>query len=187
MSLEHLIESYGYIALIIGTFLEGETILVLGGVAAKLGYLKLPWVIVSAFVGSICGDQLFFFLGRYQGPWILRKLPKWERRADKVQRILERHRIPIIIGFRFVYGFRTITPLVLGMSRIPIFEFAAFNILGAALWATFIGGIGYAFGKGVELIVGDLRHYEKELLAAALLVGISIWLIRLAAGRNRQK
>lgn len=44
MSLEYLIDTYGYPAILIGTFLEGETILVLGGIVAKLGYLKLPWV-----------------------------------------------------------------------------------------------------------------------------------------------
>ena len=187
MTLEHAIDSYGYFALVVGTFLEGETILVMGGLAAKLGYLKLPWVIVSAFVGTLCGDQLFFFLGRYRGPWILRRFPAWEGRVDKVHGFLDRHRIPIIIGFRFVYGFRTITPFVLGMSRVPIIQFVALNILGAALWASFIGSLGYAFGEGVELILGDIRHYEKETLAAVLLAGISLWLIHLVVNRYRQK
>ena len=58
MSLEHLIDAYGYLAILAGTFLEGETILILGGVAAKLGYLDLPWVIVCGFTGSLIGDQL---------------------------------------------------------------------------------------------------------------------------------
>ena len=62
MSLEQLIESYGYIVLVIGTFLEGETILVLGGIAAKLGYLQLYGVVLAAFIGSLAGDQLYFFL-----------------------------------------------------------------------------------------------------------------------------
>lgn len=186
MTPEYLIENYGYAALIIGTFLEGETILVLGGVAAKLGYLKLPWVIAAAFAGSLCGDQLLFYLGRYRGQWVLNRLPAWRQRADRVRLILERHRVPIIIGFRFVYGFRTITPFVLGMSRVPALEFTVLNIISAASWAAAFGSLGYAFGKGVELILGDIRHYEKEILAVVLLAGISIWLIRLAIGRNRR-
>ena len=64
MTLESIVDTYGYLAVLLGTFLEDETILVLGGFAAHRGYLALPWVIVAAFLGSLCGDQLFFFLGR---------------------------------------------------------------------------------------------------------------------------
>ena len=35
--LESLLTTYGYPILVIGTFLEGETVLVLGGLAAHLG------------------------------------------------------------------------------------------------------------------------------------------------------
>jgi membrane protein DedA with SNARE-associated domain len=183
MTLEHLIDSYGYLALVVGTFLEGETILVLGGIAAKLGYLRLPWVIVSAFVGTLMSDQLFFFLGRRQGQALLLKHPHWNARAEKVHRMLERHRIPIIIGFRFVYGFRTITPFVIGMSRVPIIEFIIFNIIGAAAWASAIACLGYAFGKAMELLLGDIRHYEKWILLSVIIAGFIIWLFRFVANK----
>ena len=65
MSLTSLIEDYGYLALLIGTFLEGETILVLAGFAAQRGHLEIEWVIVVAFIGSFSGDQLFFYIGRF--------------------------------------------------------------------------------------------------------------------------
>jgi membrane protein DedA with SNARE-associated domain len=187
MTLEHLIDSYGYLALVVGTFLEGETILVLGGIAAKLGYLQLPWVIVSAFAGTLMSDQLFFFLGRWRGQALLLRYPRWNSRAQKVHRMLERHRIPIIIGFRFVYGFRTVTPFVLGMSRVPAIEFIVFNVVGAAAWASAIAGLGYAFGKAMELLLGDIRHYEKWLLLSVIAAGIGIWLLRAAINRNRRR
>lgn len=186
MTLEHVIHSYGYLALVIGTFLEGETILVLGGIAAKLDYLKLPWVIASAFVGSVAGDQLFFFLGRRQGPGFLKKHPNWRPRVAKVRRMLERHRIPIIIGFRFLYGFRTVTPFALGMSRIPTFQFVALNLIGAAAWSSVFAVLGYAFGQGLELILGDIHHYEKEVLALAAAAGVTSWLIRLSRNRKHR-
>ena len=61
MELQNIIESYGYAAILIGTFLEGETILVPAGLAAHQGYLVLTGVILAAFLGSLCGDQLFLF------------------------------------------------------------------------------------------------------------------------------
>ena len=53
MTLESIVDTYGYLAVLLGTFLEGETILVLGGFAAHRGYLALPWVIVAAFFIAI--------------------------------------------------------------------------------------------------------------------------------------
>jgi membrane protein DedA with SNARE-associated domain len=40
MTLESILDPYGYLAVLVGTFLEGETILVLGGFAAHRGYLQ---------------------------------------------------------------------------------------------------------------------------------------------------
>ena len=73
MSLESLIDTYGYLAILVGTFFEGETVLVLGGFAAHRGYLDLPGVILAAFVGTLLGDQLFFVLGRWHSEKILAK------------------------------------------------------------------------------------------------------------------
>lgn len=57
--METFVQTYGYWAILIGTFLEGETILVLGGLAAHMGYMDLNGVILAAFAGSLSGDQLF--------------------------------------------------------------------------------------------------------------------------------
>lgn len=178
MTVQYLIDTYGYAAILIGTFLEGETILVLGGIAAKLGYLKLPWVILCAFVGSLFGDQLLFFLGRYKGPRILVRLPTWQKRTDKVLLLMEKRRMLIILGFRFFYGMRTVTPFVLGMSRVPVTEFVLFNTISAGVWATLFGILGYVFGHGLELVLGDIRRYEIEILGGMVIVGALLWLVR---------
>jgi membrane protein DedA with SNARE-associated domain len=76
MDLLSIIENYEYAAILIGTFLEGETILVLAGLAAHQGYLVLTWVILAAFLGSLGGDQLFLSGtqtqsgGAVQAPWL---------------------------------------------------------------------------------------------------------------------
>lgn len=43
--LESLLTSYGHPILVIGTFFEDETVVILAGVTAHLGYLSLDWVI----------------------------------------------------------------------------------------------------------------------------------------------
>lgn len=187
MTLELLIGTYGYLAILIGTLIEGETIVVLGGIAAKLGYLKLQWVIIWSFTGTLLADQLFFFAGRYRGTALLQSYPSWQQRARKAGAVLERHRILIILGFRFLYGLRTMTPFVIGMSPIPVVEFLILNIIGAALWATVIASLGYAFGHGLELILGDIRRYEIAILATVLCIAASFWLYRFVRLKNKQK
>ncbi len=178
MTLEYLINTYGYAAILIGTFFEGETVLVLGGAAARLSYLELQWVIICAFIGTFVGDNLFFILGRFKGQKIITRWPTWHERADNVMVMLEKRRVLVILGFRFVYGIRTVTPFVLGMSRVPIAEFMLLNAISAVVWACLFGAMGYLFGTSLEIILGDIRNYEVVILSAILFVGVLLWLIK---------
>ena len=56
MNLPELIESYGYWAVLAGTLLDGESVLLLAGFAAHRGYLQLQDVIGVAIIGSFLGD-----------------------------------------------------------------------------------------------------------------------------------
>jgi membrane protein DedA with SNARE-associated domain len=174
---ETLLKTYGYWAIFIGTFAEGETILILGGIAAKLGYLALPWVILSAFVGGFCGDQLFFYLGRTHSQRFLARLPSWKKRIDKAQRLLARFQTPLILGFRFLYGLRTVIPFVIGMSSVPRRRFIFLNTISALIWAIVVGTGGYLFGNILEIILGDIKHYERFILGAIAVIGMLLWAI----------
>ena len=176
MSIQEFISHYGYLTLIIGTFLEGETILVLAGVAAKIGYLKLVGVIMAAFLGTFAGDQLFFFMGRYNGKKILAHRPRWQSKAKKVNKWIKDHQNPVILGFRFLYGFRTITPFIIGMSEIPTRKFFIFNFFGALLWAVVFASVGYVFGQAAEYVLKDIRQYELEIFAGVAIAGAGVWL-----------
>ena len=103
-ALTELIKNYGYLAILVGTFLEGETILLLGGFAAHMGMLELPWVIASAITGSFSGDQLYYYIGRHYGPKIIAKRLSWQASAQKVYGHLHRHQNLLILSFRFFYG-----------------------------------------------------------------------------------
>lgn len=177
MSLQTLIETYGYWALFIGTFLEGETIVVLAGFAAHQGYLQLEKVVLISFLGSLLGDQLYFFLGRIKGREILKKRPKWKPMSTKIQPKLEKHQTLLILGFRFVYGFRTVTPIVIGMSNIKTSKFAILNSISAAIWATAIATGGYFFGDTLQAFLGDVKYYELSVIVAIGVAGAIIWII----------
>ncbi len=175
MSLEQLISTYGYLAVLIGTFLEGETILVIAGFMAHRGYLKLLGVIVVAFAGTLCSDQLFFLLGRRHGQRFLDRRPRWQARADTVRRLLHRHPVAVTLGFRFLYGVRNVTPLIVGASGFSPRRFFVLNVAGAALWSAVVATLGYLLGHTIEVLLEDARKYEQLVIGALLAVGGSLW------------
>jgi membrane protein DedA with SNARE-associated domain len=175
--MEALIAHYGYLAVLVGTFLEGETVLILAGFAAHRGYLQLPWVIIAAFLGTLFGDQLFFYLGRRHSEYLLSKRPHWRPRLERAQTLIHSYRVPIILGFRFLYGLRTVTPFALGMSQVPLRLFVPLNVLGALIWAVSFGCAGYLFGQAMEIFLGDLKRYEYWLFAALAVAGLGVWFV----------
>jgi membrane protein DedA with SNARE-associated domain len=175
MDLQQLVIDYGYLALFIGTFLEGETILVIAGFLAFRGYLELPWVIVSAFLGTFAGDQTFFYLGRFKGIAFLEKRPLWHSKTDKVFEMLRRHQIKVVLGFRFLYGIRNVTPFVIGASRMSPFKFFVLNFLGALVWAISVGYLGYQFGTIAEALMGKIQKYEMYILGLLVAGGLFLF------------
>ena len=190
--LSHFIENYGYYALFVGTFLEGETILVLGGLAAAAGDLDLWLVIVVAFCGSLAGDQTVFFIGRFLGArilgWLTANRPWRQARVDKVHRLMERHHVMLLLGFRFLYGLRNIIPLVIGSSGVKTSRFIFLNIVGAAVWAVTVACGGFLFGHALELFIGKAKGIVLLGVASSAVI---IWIarhiyLRRAARRTKQ-
>ena len=173
MDIPGLIDSYGYLAVAIGAFLEGETILALAGLAAYRGYLDFYTVVAVAMICGFAGDQFYFFLGRYKGARILQRFPDARERAHRFDDLLKRWHAPLIVMIRFMYGFRIVGPVLLGMGRVSSLKFVVYNFIGAAIWAPLIAGIGYLFGEIVESVLHDVKRIEMYLFAAIVLAGIA--------------
>jgi len=180
--LSEFIKNYGYIALFVGTFLEGETILVLGGLAAAADHLNIYWVMVVAFCGSLAGDQTVFCIGRFLGTrllgWLTAHRPLLQARVDKVHRLMERHHIMLLLGFRFLYGLRNIIPLVIGSSGVKTIRFIFLNVIGAAVWAVTVATGGYLFGKALELFLEKAKWYQGMVLLGVAAIAVLVWIVR---------
>lgn len=187
MHLEQLITDYGYAAVLVITFIEGETIVILAGLAAHLGYLELPWVIAAAVAGSFSGDQFWYYVGRHWGPKVIARRLSWQEGAQKVYRHLHRHQYWLILTFRFYYGLRNVTPFVVGAAYVPRLRFFMLNLVGAVVWAFSFGYIGYLLGEASHYFIRDLRRYGLYLLAALVAVGLLVWAVTLLLHRRRAR
>jgi len=148
-----------YAVVFVWTFFEGETIVLVGGAAARLFGAPDPLLLFAcAWIGSFLGDQCWFLLGRRYGRKLLDRRPKLAAKADKALALLDRHGVAFIMSFRFLYGVRNVASVSIGMSAMSWRRFATLNFVAAALWAaSFVGG-GYFLGallgvKGVALLL----------------------------------
>ncbi|MCC7098459.1 MAG: DedA family protein [Rubrivivax sp.] len=180
-----LLQTHGYWLLALGCLLEGETVLVLAGFAAHRGLLDPAAVVAVAAASGFAGDEAFFWLGRRHGTALLARWPALARRSARVQRLVERWHEPVIIGIRFAYGLRVAGPVLIGSSAVSARRFALFNALGALLWATLVGAIGWSFGAAAQALLGRLHHLEGRLFLGLLLAALLVALLRHLAARRR--
>jgi membrane protein DedA with SNARE-associated domain len=185
IDLPALIDSYGYIAVAVGAFLEGETVLALAGLAAYRGYMDFWKVVMVAMACGFLGDQFYFFLGRYHGARILARFPNFEERAHRFDALLARWHAPLIVGIRFMYGFRILGPVMLGMGRVPAWKFVIYNFIGAAIWAPLIAGVGYFFGSALESVLHDIKRVELWVFAGVALAAMALYILHLVRSRRR--
>lgn len=184
--LNYLLATYGYWAVFIGCLLEGETILILGGVAAHQQVLKLLPVIAYASLAGMLGDQLLFWAGRYFGDRLLPRLHKKQAAIDKITTLIHRHPTVSIFSVRFLYGMRLLGPMVIGASRISPLKFACINAIGALVWATLFASAGYWAGEFLQRVLGDLKPYRLPIALGVVGVVVAVGLIRHYRSKRRQ-
>ena len=176
MSPESLLEQFGYFAVFVGTFLEGEAILIAAGFFASRGYLNLPLVTVVAFAGAYLGHVFWFWLGRAHGVRLLDRFPRMKRHFGKGIRVFERYGASAIIITQWIYGLRITCAVIIGMSKIGLVKFLVYEALSCALWAAVITFAGFYFGRAIEAVLGRVEHMEKYVLLVIVAVAVGFWL-----------
>jgi membrane protein DedA with SNARE-associated domain len=177
--LREYLELHGYWILFVGTFLEGEAILIMAGFLAFGGYLNIGGVILTAFAGSFLGDQFYFYLGRFKGKGLLRRFHSIARKFREALKLIDKYGALVAFISRYTYGFRIVLPIILGITTLPARTFLWINIISALSWAIVFSLAGYLFGKSASLFLDDVNKYEHYLMLTLLGVITTIWLAHL--------
>jgi membrane protein DedA with SNARE-associated domain len=179
LTIQQIITDYGYWALFVGTFMEGETFFLLGGIAARQGMLNPWYVALAALSGGFIGDQLFFFLGRWRGVELMARSRRLARKAVKARTLVRRHVLALVLLSRFLYGFRMVIPLACGTSRVHWLTFLALNFTSAVAWTRVFGGLGYLFGGWVTEHMDFMTALPKLVVVVLGVLALSFFLGRL--------
>jgi len=172
LDLPALLHQYGYLVIFLGTLAEGESLLVLGSYFAHRGYLDLGGVMLTAFVGAVCGDQLFFHLGRRHAKGLLERFPRLRDKVNVALRRVEDHQVKVVLSMRFLWGLRIALPVALGLTNMSARRYLLVNLLSAAIWSTVFSLAGYGVSRVLSQVIGNLHHYEWWIAGGLLLIAV---------------
>lgn len=208
-SLKDLIEllgqfynNYGYLTVFLGTlgentallglFLPGNSLALLGAVYARLGTLNLGWVISLATLGTILGYHIDYLLGRFvlagaANRWGASRLGRRVRLAGRLRlarRLIARHGGKAILISHLIGQLRSFVALSAGMTRMSYPRFLGYELVAATIWNTAFCMLGYFLASEVESLQVLIERAGWVLLGVLVLLLLA-W--RFFGGRMKQR
>jgi len=177
--LEEFISRYGYAAIFIFTFFEGESVLIAAGFLAFNGYLDTVTIILVSALASYIGHGTFFLIAFFKRDAFLRLIQRFVKvNLKKLEYLVERFGAGSIFISQWIYGFRLLTAAVLGFSGMRRRKYFFFLLISCLLWATICTIVGYFFGATLKNILGDVKKYSHYIAIGVVVAGFVIWFIR---------
>ena len=167
-------------ALFVGFVLPGETVAVLGGVAARLGNVPLAGVLAVVVVAAIVGDSVGYEIGKHVGTRVL----KWDflqhrrSRVEQAQDFLSRRGGSAVFLGRWVAFFRAVMPALAGTARMPYRKFLVWNAAGGLVWGVTVVMLGYLAGLSYQQIEGKFGSIVAYVVGGLVVLGLGVWFLR---------
>lgn len=184
MHIAHLLETHGYLVIFLVLFVESlglpspsEITLVAAGALAAAGRLDFALVVATGAMGSLCGAQVAYWIGRQGGRALILhhggRVGLTDARLRRVEDFFRRYGILAIIFGRVLSGVRALISYPAGIFGMPWLTFTVATSLGAVLWPLLAGGLGQIMGREWHRVVPFLhlllRPWSLALLLALLL------------------
>ncbi|MDQ1243838.1 MAG: hypothetical protein QG565_178 [Campylobacterota bacterium] len=165
------LREYGYIVLFAWSILEGELGLVMAGIMSHTGDMFLPFAIIVGGLGGFVGDQIYFYIGRYNKNYIHKKIRSQRTKFAFAHILLKKYGWPIIFVQRYMYGLRTVIPMAIGLTKYSARQFAIINFISAIFWACITIIPAYFYGNELlNLIKWIKEHWYMAIPLIAFIV-----------------
>ena len=174
-----LLIDWGYLAIMLGVFIEGEIFLIMVGISTAAALFSYPLAIIAVTFAAILHDNGLFIFSKFMGKKVLEKKASWHYTVQKSLKILDKYESLAILSIRFLYGLRTITLLVVGLSKVSRIKFICLDSLSSLIWSTIYISLGYLFGNTILKFVDnsdikDWISHNKHLSIFILILLSSI-------------
>jgi membrane protein DedA with SNARE-associated domain len=172
-TLEHfieIVEKWGYLAVLLGSMVEGEVVILTACAMAYMGHLSIFKIAGIAFTGTLLADQSLYYVGHFYGQRLINRFPRLKIPAQKAFRLLHRWDVWFILSFRFIYGIRIVSPIAIGSSGILPSRFIPLNFISALIWTGVSCTGGYLLGKVFDAIDFSVIERYIFLISGGLLI-----------------
>ncbi|BDB64395.1 DedA family protein [Helicobacter magdeburgensis] len=172
---DRYVETWGYLILFCWGILEGELGLIFAGLAVHDGKMNLFLAIFIAGLGGFVGDQIYFYIGRFNRKTIQEEFTSQRRKFALAHLLLKKYGWSIIFIQRYMYGMRTIIPMSIGTTRYSALKFAIINLFSAWVWAAITIVLTWIFGEEIFIVLDWFKDHPYLLIPLAIVIGGGVW------------
>lgn len=137
---------WGYFAILIAAFGEGEVVLITAGTLCGAGLLDWRLTILAAALGGCAGDQIYFYAAHERAARVIKKSKRLSKWYPKVSKFVLGHSTVAVLLSRFAAGLRITIPLVCATAGMPAKKYSILNLVSGFAWASFWVGVTYQVG-----------------------------------------
>ncbi|QKF59703.1 DedA family protein [Aliarcobacter lanthieri] len=171
--MEQFIQDWGYIALFLYTFGGGFLALAIAGAFSYAGDLNIYICIAVAGVSNFVGSQFLFYMGKYNKEYVEDMMKNHKKKIALVKVLLKKYGIFIVFIQKYIYGVKTLIPLVMGVSEYNPYKFMILNIFASILWACVIGYISFVAGEFLMSISDKFQYMGFIIVFVIIFILIS--------------
>jgi membrane protein DedA with SNARE-associated domain len=182
--LEGFVRHYGAFAVLpilaieaVGAPVPGESLLIFASVLAGRGEMSLSALLVSAWVGSVIGDNLGYLIGRKLGRATVlhygAKVGLTDERFSGIESTYVRYGDTTVLFARFFSILRQLNGILAGMLGMSWWRFALLDAVGAALWVMVWVFAPAYFGEHLTVIIA-LAHHTKAVVSVLVAAGLTL-------------
>ena len=86
-----------------------------------------------------------------------------------MEALLERYGALIMIGFRFLYAMRSVTPFVLGSLGVSAWRFLFYDVIGTLIWSTTVSLVAWHLAHAVDKAIAHIHNIEQLALVGVVI------------------
>lgn len=149
------------------------------------------WTVLAiSTLGCLAGSLFSYYLGYHGGVPFVRKFGKYflinESHMKKSEEwFAKKGDITILIG-RFIPGVRHVISIPAGVSKMNVFEFSIFTLIGAGIWNSILIGLGYLLEKNWKLVY-TYTEYVDLFMVFVLAIAIIYYITYIISERKKRK
>ena len=142
---------WGYLAILVAAFWEGEAVLITAGTLCGAGLLDWRLTILAAAIGGSAGDQIYFYAAHERAARAIKKSKRLSKWYPKVSKFVLRHGTVAVLLSRFAAGLRITIPLVCATAGMPAKKYSILNLISGFAWASFWVAVTYQVGTRLPM------------------------------------